>query len=86
METCAKRDLIRHTDHNRLKRLVKKEKNRHILKRLLFINQLYLGDSVPEACERLCISHATGYEWLKAWNENGYEGLDRVLVVEDHQS
>jgi len=46
----AKRDLIRHTEHNHLKRLVKKEKNRHILKRLLFINQFYLGDSVPEAC------------------------------------
>lgn len=75
MESYAK-DVIKHVSQGELKKLVKKEKDIHIKGRLLFINQLYLDDSVPEACERMCISPATGYEWLKAWNEKGYEGLN----------
>jgi len=74
MESYAK-ELIRHVSQEELKKLVRKEKDKHINNRLLFINQLYLGDTVPEACERLCISNQTGYEWLEAWNKGGYEGL-----------
>jgi transposase len=74
METCA--ELIKHISQEDLKKLVRKEKDKHILKRLLFINQLYLGAAVPEACERLCISIRTGYLWLNEWNKKGYEGLD----------
>ena len=69
-------ELIKHISKEELKKIVRKEKNRHILERLLFINQLYLGASVPEACERVCISEQTGYEWLEKWNSQGREGLD----------
>lgn len=74
METCAK-DVIKHVSQEELKRLIRKEKDKHKFGRLIFINQLYLGASVPQACERMCISNKTGYEWLEAWNKNGYEGL-----------
>src|SRR3989338_6482767 len=71
----AKWKLIKHISSEELKHLIKKEKNKHIHERLLFINQLYLNASVPEACERMCITEQTGYNWLEEWNENGYEGL-----------
>ena len=70
------RKLIKHISTEELKVLVRKEKNKHKFERLVFINRLYLGDTVPDACKTLCISNQTGYEWLKAWNENGYEGLN----------
>lgn len=71
----AKR-VVKHISQEELKKLARKEKDKHVHERLIFINQLYLGATVPEACERLCISNKTGYEWLEAWNEKGYEGLD----------
>lgn len=69
------KEVIKHISQEELRKLVRKEKNKYINNRLLFINQLYLGATVPEACERLCISNQTGYEWLEAWNRKGYEGL-----------
>lgn len=55
--------------------MIKKEKNKRVFQRLLFIHHLYLDDSFEEACERLCVSKQTGYNWLREWNERGYRGL-----------
>jgi len=71
----AKPTLIRHIEQNELKKLIKKEKDKYVHERLLFINQLYLNASVPEACERLCIADQTGYTWLNLWNQKGYQGI-----------
>lgn len=30
---------------------------------------------MQEAYKRMCISEQTGYNWLKQWNEKGYEGI-----------
>lgn len=57
------------------KKIVRKEKDKYVHERLLFIYQLYLGCSVAEACERMCISEQTGYNWLEKWNEKGREGI-----------
>lgn len=68
--------VIKHITKDELKNLVRKEKrNSHVHERLLFIHQLYLGDNVEEACERMCLSVQTGYNWLDQWNSKGYEGL-----------
>lgn len=69
------KELIKHVSLEELKKLTRKEKNKYIYERLLFIHQLYLNDSVTEACERMCISEQTGYNWLDLWNKNGYDGL-----------
>jgi len=68
-------EAIKHVSMDELKILIKKEKDKRVFERLLFIRQLYLGSIVLDACERLCISESTGYEWLMQWNEMGYEGL-----------
>ena len=36
---------------------------------------MFKGISVPEASKNIGISHTTGYEWLKRWNEGGLDGL-----------
>lgn len=66
---------VRHVSLKVLKRLIRKEKDRHVHHRLLFIRQLYDDDSVEQACGRVCISKQTGYTWLEEWNALGYEGL-----------
>lgn len=68
-------ELIRHIPADELRKLIRKEKDFHLHERLLFINNLYLGDTVETACERMCISVQTGYNWLDLWNKKGHEGL-----------
>src|SRR3989338_5081286 len=68
-------EAVEHVTIDELKRLVRKEKDKRLHERLLFIRQLYLGDGVVQACDRLCISVQAGYDWLKQWNEGGYEDL-----------
>lgn len=47
-----------------------------ILRRLLFIKQLYKKASVPQAAEEVGVSKVIGYEWLERWNSKGLEGLE----------
>lgn len=65
----------RHVPVGALRSLISREKDKRVHERLLFIHQLYMGASVPDACERLCIALQTGHNWLKAWNQGGYAGL-----------
>ena len=44
--------------------------------RLHFIQQLYKGLSVQEACSILNIPIRTGFDWRKKWNAEGINGLD----------
>jgi transposase len=67
--------VIKHVSADTLKHLIRKEKDLRMHERLLFIQQLYLGDSLEEACRRVCISQRTGRTWLKKWNEKGYEDI-----------
>lgn len=60
-----------------LKRLIKREKKAVLRHRLLFVRQLYAGESVADACERMCVSEDTGYRWLKDWNESGLASVAR---------
>jgi len=62
-----------------VEKLEKEIKNKRIeakmLLRLLFIREVYKGTSVPKSCEYVGVWKATGYNWLRAWNEKGIEGL-----------
>jgi putative transposase len=50
-------------------------KERKASERLEFIRLRYLGYSVPEACTIKNITNQTGYNWQKAWNENGMDSV-----------
>lgn len=58
-----------------LETMLKSEKDSRILDKLIFIRHLYYGLSVIKACEKVGHSNASGYEWLKRWNESGYDGF-----------
>lgn len=64
-----------HIPVEELKTLIQKEQNKRIHERLLFIYQLYKKDNVYDACETMCIAYQSGYNWIKAWNKDGYKGL-----------
>ena len=57
-------------------RIRKLEKVAKKVNRLQFIQQLYEGHSVIEACRILKIPVRTGYNWKKKWNNEGPDGLD----------
>lgn len=67
--------VIKHISLDDLQHLIRKEKNKHIYQRLLFIRQLYAKEGVEDACQILYLSKRTGYNWLEQWNEHGCEGL-----------
>lgn len=46
-----------------------------VLKKLLFIKSLYQGESVEKSANMVGVTKATGYNWLKEWNKEGYQGL-----------
>lgn len=48
----------------------------YLVRRLAFVKNLYRGDSVTEAGERVGVSSATASRWARAWNESGIEGLE----------
>lgn len=68
------------------RRIREKGKDVKVLNRLHFMNYLYSGCSVPEASEKLGITKVTGYNSLKRWNEDIYNGLIPRLVGGRHQS
>ncbi len=68
-------DVIKHVTDDELKKLIRKEKDKHVHERLLFIRMLYLGYSVETACNIMCIAIQSGYNWLNLWNQNSYQGL-----------
>lgn len=46
-----------------------------VLKRLLFVKSLYQGEGVEKSANLVGATKATGYNWVREWNEDGYEGL-----------
>lgn len=66
-------------DHMSLSEILSEIKKRKIdydlTERLIFISNLFKGNSVLEASKNIGISHSTGYQWLERWNKDGFEGL-----------
>jgi len=69
------KDLIKHVTDDELRKLIKKEKDKYVHERLLFIHLLYLDYNVETACNIMCIAVQSGYNWLALWNQKGREGL-----------
>ena len=69
-------EVKKHLTSTELRKLIKEEQKRgKVLQRLIFINDLYNGKSVPQASKDVGVVKAIAYEWLKRWNESGYNGL-----------
>lgn len=69
-------ELKKHVSEADISRRIKEEKNRaRIIPRLMFIKFLYRGKGVIDSAEDVGVVKRVGYQWLKRWNESGYEGL-----------
>ena len=66
----------RHLTSGELRKLIGEEQKRgNVLQGLIFINDLYEGKTVPTAAKHAGVVKAIVYEWLRRWNESGYEGI-----------
>ena len=59
----------------KIKELIKKEKNIRVKERLLSILWRLKGKTYTEISENLNKHNITITEWVKRWNKKGYEGL-----------
>lgn len=65
----------RHLSEEELEGLIRRERDRRLLERLILIRSLYDGEGVERAARRVGRCKATGYLWLRRWNTGGLEGL-----------
>ena len=58
---------------------VKSDLKRYIefYEKIVFIEDIYAGETVKYAIEKRGKTIPTGHAWLKAWNEDGFDGLLR---------
>jgi len=63
--------LTRHLLKTELENQIDSETNPEVIRRLCFIRNLYEGDDVESAAQRVGISESIGREWRERWNENG---------------
>jgi transposase len=47
----------------------------HLVRRLCLIKNLYVGDSVTEAANRVGVTQPTASRWVDRWNDHGIDGL-----------
>ncbi|MFH2111167.1 MAG: IS630 family transposase [Candidatus Bathyarchaeota archaeon] len=66
---------MKHLSEEELESLIKNEKNKRLAERLIFIRSLYAGEDVETAIKKLGRCRATGFWWLRRWNNHGLEGL-----------
>ena len=70
------KEVKRHITSGELRKLIRDEQKRgKILQRLIFINDLYEGKSIPSAAKHVGVVRTIAYEWLERWNESGFDCL-----------
>lgn len=69
-------EVRKHLSMGELESRIEEEKNSRMLRRLIFIRNVYGGDDVKEAAARVGVGLTTGYRWLHSWNEGGLEELE----------
>jgi len=67
--------LVKHLSEQELESLIKNEKSKRFAERLFFTRDLYAGEDAEMAAKKLGRCRATGYLWLKRWNNHGLGGL-----------
>jgi putative transposase len=70
-----KLNLVRHMSKQELEAKYKQEKNPRVKERLLAILLLYQGKKVSELPSIIKRSRTSIEDWIKRWNNQGYQGL-----------
>lgn len=59
-----------------IKKEIKKEKNPKTKIKLIFLNFVsFYPNEFENICELCGVATSTGYQWIRAWNEKGYESI-----------
>jgi transposase len=70
-----KKEIERHVTEGELDETLSSADDADLVRRLSFLKNLYMGDTVGEAAERVGRSESTGDRWADRWNEGGIERL-----------
>ena len=62
-----RKEIKRHLSEEKLVELLRTAENKHRIRRLGFVKNLYQGDTIAEAADREARSAATGGRWADAW-------------------
>lgn len=75
MSSNRRFEVDHHIPESELDEMISDAKDDHLLRRLLFIKNLYHGDTLAEAADRVGRSAATGSRWANQWNDGGLDEL-----------
>lgn len=67
--------VVKHLSQQDLESRIKQDKSKRFAERLIFIRNLYAGDEVETAAQKVGRCPATGYNWIQRWNAHGPDGL-----------
>ena len=70
-----RKPIERHLDERELDRLLAETDDDKMIRRLVFVKNLYRGDTITEAASRVGKSRATGSRWANRWNDGGLDAL-----------
>lgn len=75
MSDHRRKEIRRQLPEEELDKQLAEADNEEIVRRLSFIKNLYRGETIKEAANRVGRSEATGDRWADDWNEGGVEAL-----------
>ena len=71
MSGDRRKEIVRHMSEDDLDRLLAETDDEKVSKRLTFVKNLYKGDTLEEAADRVGKSASTASRWARRWNEGG---------------
>jgi len=75
MSDHRRKEIKRHLPEDELDKQLAEADDEEIVRRLSFIKNLYNGETIKEAANRVGRSEPTGDRWADDWNEGGVEAL-----------
>ena len=75
MSRKRRKEIKHHLTEDELDEKLAEADDDEIVRRLTFLKNIYQGDLIKEAANRVGRSESTGGRWADRWNEGGLEGL-----------
>jgi transposase len=75
MGNGRRKEIERHLTEDELDAKLRDETDPEMIRRLSFVKNLYHGDTLGEAADRVGKSQPTGARWAERWNSSGLDGL-----------
>ena len=74
MSRKRRKEIKRHLIEDELDKKLAEADDDEIVRRLTFLKNVYQGDLIKKAANRVGRSESTGGRWTDRWNEGGLEG------------